>query len=228
MTNNHLKKIAANRNWRIDRKDNKFITKPSAGSHSQQLSYPLVVLLRDVLKLGNTKKEIRDVMLNKNLLIDQKKVKDDKLPVGVMDTVHIKENSEAYRITVSHKGLEPVQIDEKEATKKISKIKDKTYVKGKVQLNLFDGNNLFVDKDNYNVNDSVVIELPSKKIVKHLKFAKGATIMLTGGKHVGSVGVVENIEDNKLVFKSNKGDVFETLKKHAYVVGEKQPYIKVQ
>ena len=70
--------------------------------------------------------------------------------------------------------------------------------------------------------------MPSQKIKEHFKFEKRAAIFLMGGKHIGVIGVVENIDGEKLIFKNEKNDVLETRKEHAFVIGKEKPIIKVQ
>ena len=67
-----------------------------------------------------------------------------------------------------------------------------------MQVNFYNGNNMLVDKNEYKVGDTLVLSLKDKNIVKHLKMEEGATVYLTKGKHVGSIGVL------KKVLKSDK------------------------
>ena len=106
-------------------------------------------------------------------------------------------------------------------------IKNKKSVGKKIQLNLSDGRNILVDKDAYKTKDSLIVELPEQKIADHLPFTKGAMILLTGGRHMGTVGNVESIEGNTLVFKTGS-EVYETTKDHAFVVGKEKPAVSIQ
>ena len=92
-------------------------------------------------------------------------------------------------------------------------------VKGKVQLNLYDGKNVTVDKDDYKVGDSVIFSLNDKKISKHLKLHKKAAVFLTGGRHIGQTGHVEDIVKDKIIYKDAKGELAETSKQYAFVIG---------
>jgi small subunit ribosomal protein S4e len=133
-----------------------------------------------------------------------------------------------YRILIDKKGrLVSVEIDEKEAKIKLAKIKNKTLVKKQIQLNLSDGRNILAEKPESKVGDTLVFEIPSQKIISSLKFEKGAIICLFAGKHAGQIGKVEDIKENKLIFKNNAGQNIETLKGYAFVIGKEKPLIKI-
>ena len=120
----------------------------------------------------------------------------------------------------------PNEISESEINIKPCKIVGKTIVRKKIQLNTFDGKNILVDKNEYVVGDTIVIGMHEKKIKDHFKLEKGNTIFLTSGKQMGNIGTVEDIIENKIIYKTKDG-VFETLKKYAYVVGKEKPIIKI-
>ena len=113
-----------------------------------------------------------------------------------------------------------IKIKKEEALLKPCKIIGKTMVRGKLQLNLFDGKNIFADDGTYKVGDTLLLALPQDKISKHIKLGKNSTIFLAGGKHIGEIGNVENIVEDKVIYKDSKGDLIETSKKYAFVVGD--------
>ena len=101
-------------------------------------------------------------------------------------------------------------------------------VKGKVQLNFYDGKNKLAEKNDYKVGDSILLSLPDQKISKHLKLQKKATIFLTSGKHVGETGKIEDIAENKIIYKDHNGELVETLKEYAFVIGEDKSLIALE
>ena len=229
MVKNHLKRIATNKNWKLAKKKQVYITKPNPGSHPLSEGFAIVIAMRDILKIARTRKETRDIMLNKEVLVDGVKRKNHKFMIGLMDVISFPQLNKNYRVSIDQKGrLALIEIDEKEAKLKITKIIGKTCINKKIQLNLNDGKNVLIDKNGYQVNESVVLELPSQKIIEHLKFEKKATILLTGGRHMGTIGTVENIDGNKLVFKNEKNEIFETLKSHAYIIGKEKSALKIR
>lgn len=203
----HLKRIVAPKSWTIKRKERTFIIRPSPGPHKIECSMPIAVILRDVLERSKTMKETK-VILNKGLvLVDNIVRKEPSFPVGIMDTLSIPSLNEYYRLMYDKKGklfLHPIKKEE--SAEKACKIIGKTIMKGKkIQLNLYDGRNLIVPKDEYRVGDSVVLH--EGKIKKHLKFEKGAKIYLIAGKYIGSSGILEHVQS----FDSNSPDII-TLK----------------
>ena len=84
--------------------------------------------------------------------------------------------------------------------------------------------NILVEKSDHKVGDTILIELPSQNIKSHVAFEKGCQIYLTGGKHPGEVGILEEISGNKIKYKQDK-TVYETSKDYAFVIGKDKPII---
>ena len=233
MSKIHLKRIALPRTWGLPRKSvnrqkMKFASKPNAGK-DLNLTLSLNNLLKDVLKLAKTKKEVKAMLQFKHVFVNGKRVRDEKFPVGLFDVISFDELDKCYRLTFSKFGkLVAVEIDCKEKDTQISLIKGKTLLKGgKLQLNLFGSVNILVDpksKESFKVGDSVVIK--NKKVDSVLSLEKGASVMLIGGSKIGNLAIVEDIKDKVLFIKIND-KVVETLTKYAYVVGSKKPIVKV-
>jgi len=224
MGKNHLKRLNAPRTWPIGRKKTKWITRQNPGSHKLEESMPLNIILRDLLKYAKTSKEVKKILNNKDILIDKVPRKDIKFPVGILDTIEIPKTKEHFLFLLNKKGKFFLQkINEKQSGIKYLKIINKTVLKkNKLQINFYNGNNLLTENKNYKVGDTLLMNLKDKKVQKHLKLEKGSIIYLTGGKYVGSIGILERIlSSNKL-----KKDMIElkignkkvkTLKKFAFV-----------
>lgn len=229
MGKDHVKRLAAPKTWHTKRKGLKFITKPTPGPHGMKSGMSLNTLLKEVLNYSSTTKESKKILNTGGVKIDGKARKNFKFPIGIFDTVEFASINEHFRVVLNRKGkISLVKITKEESSIKPCKIIGKTMVNGKLQLNLFDGKNLLADKNNYKVGDSLVLSLPDQKISKHLKLDKKSTIFLTGGKHIGEIGNVEDIVQNKVIYKNDKGDLIETSKKYAFVVGENKPVIKLE
>ncbi len=228
MSKHHLKRLAAPKTWNINRKGVKFVTKQSAGPHSHDRSMPLNTLLKEVFGYTTTIKEFKKIFNAKNIKVDGKFINNHRFPVGVFDAIEFANITEQFRVILNEKGkIDLTKISKDEASIKPCKIIGKTMVRGKLQLNLFDGKNIFVDEDGYKVGDTIILSLPEQKIVKHLKLDKKSTIFLIGGKHIGEIGNVENVIKDKVIYKNFKGDLIETFKKYAFVVGDNKPMIKL-
>jgi small subunit ribosomal protein S4e len=231
MVKQHLKALYAPKTWDIKRKETTFVTRPKPGAHSFRLGTSINHILKKELNIASTSKESKTLLNRKSCLVNGKVIGDVHYIVGFMDVVSFPEIKKNYRVTLSKKGkLSLIEIDEKEVDLHLSKIIGKKILTGKkVQINTMDARNILVKENMYKTSDSLLIELSSKLVKKHLSFKESNTIMLIGGKHIGSVGQIEKIEDKNIFFKNDSdGQVYETLKKFAFVLGEKKSEIKVQ
>lgn len=150
-----------------------------------------------------------------------------------MDVISIPKLGKFYRIVPYPKGLKLMEIPEKESKLKILKIRDKTLLKkGKIQLNFYDGKNLNVEKDVYKVGDSVLLEMPSMKILDHVKLDKGVTGLITKGENSGRLAelkeviVSRSLEPNKVVCEYDNKKL-EIIFDYFLVIGKKSPLITV-
>ncbi|MFC1690963.1 30S ribosomal protein S4e [Nanoarchaeota archaeon] len=227
MPKRHLKRLNMPRTWEIKRKVSTFITRPHPGAHKLEHGMPLGIVIKELLGLAKTTKEVKDILNNKELLVDGKRRKDQKSLVGLMDIITIPQLKKSYRMILDNRGkLKTIEIADNEVNLKLCKVMSKTLLRGKkIQLNLGSNRNIIIEKDEYTVGDTVVIGLPDQKINKVLKLEKGASIYLIGGKHLGSTGSIENIEGNMITFRTPEKEVYQTFKKFLFVVGKDKPEI---
>ncbi len=229
-----LKRLLIPEFWRVPRKSTKWVVSPRPGPHPKFYSIPLQIIVRDILKLAETGKEAKTIIKKGEILVDGKPRKDHAYPVGLLDAIAIPRTKKYYRVISDIKGLKLAEIPEKEADKKICKIENKTSLKkGRLQLNLHDGKNLITDEKNYKTGDSLLIELPSLKILQHLALDKGNMGIVSKGANAGKVGKINNIipgkmkEDVKIVCEI-EGREQEILKDRFFVVGKDKPLITVE
>ena len=229
-----LKRLLAPKFWKIPKKAFKWTVSPRPGPHKKFECIPLLIIVRDILKLAETGKEAKRIIKSGEILVDGKKRKDYAFPVGLMDVVSIPKIKKFYRVLPFKNGLKLAEISEEKANKKICRISRKTLVKGgKVQLNLHDGRNLLIEKDEYKTGDSILIELPSQKILEHVKLEEGNLGLVLKGKNAGKIGRIKKIvkrkrmvEHNKVICELDNKDV-EIRKEHVFVVGREKPLIKM-
>jgi small subunit ribosomal protein S4e len=184
---------------------------------------PITVILREILGLVETAKQARDVLHNQTVLLNGKRIHDVDTAVGFMDVVEV--GGKHYRMLINQNNkLIIVPAGKEDFT--IQKISNKTTLsKGVVQLNCTSGLNLRVEKDSYKTGDSIAVGFDGK-ISAHYSLAVGATVIFTGGNHIGKVGKVEKIEGNTIIVSVN-GEHLETATVHAYVVGKDKPAISL-
>jgi len=218
-----LKRIASPKWWPIERKAKKFIISPK-GPYLREFSLPLLVLVRDVLKIAENEKEASKIIKKGEILVDGRKRKDPKFGTGLFNVIEIPSIKKFYRV-IPKDGLSLVEIPEKEAKLKICKIIDKKSLKGnKIQLNLNDGRNI-LSNEKYSTHDSLLIELPEQKIIDHIKFAENSTCVIFKGKNAGMVGKIRTIEKDRILMGNEK--TIEVPKDFVIVIGREQPLIKV-
>ena len=225
----HLKKYFAPKSWKITRKDTTYIAKPSPGTHKIEHSLPLSVILRDVLKYATTKREARHILNKKNVLVDNIARADHRFPVGLFDVLSFKEIDENFRVVLDKKGkIAIIKIGKDESKIKPYKIIGKKKIGGKVQLNLSGGKNILADEDKYKVGDAILLDLEkNNKIQDAIQLKKDALVYLTGGKHIGQTGKVQQIMGKRIFYKAEDGEEVETLKEYAFPVGKDKPLIKL-
>jgi small subunit ribosomal protein S4e len=224
----HIKRLAAPKKWPIGRKKEKFIVRPLPGTHSFKNSISLNTLLKDLLQYAKIRREVKEILNRKNILVDFKRRKSEKFLVGIMDVINVKELNEFYRLLYNEKGkffLNKISVEE--AKIKPCKIIRKTILKGgKIQINLYDSKTILVNKGDYKVGDSVILDLEKNKIKDHLKFEKGVIVYLVGGKYLGNTAVVENIQGSD-VFLVMGDKKYKTKKGHCFVIGKNKPVINL-
>lgn len=240
----HLKRLLAPKFWKIGRKEKKFAVRPRAGPHALEESIPLQVVVRDIVKIVESGSEAKSVIKQRAVLIDKKARIDHKYPVGLMDVIEILPLGLMYRVVPTAKGLSLLEITKAETDKKLCKIIDKTTIRGgKIQLNTHDGRSIRLGKGEakkYNTGDSIVIELPSQKILDHVKMEKGSLVVVTKGKNSGKFAKILEVviakakEPTRAIcetvdfHKEEAGkERIEVLKTHMFVVGKTKPLIKL-
>ncbi len=222
MSSSHMKRLAMPRSWPLTRKTDIWISRPRPSGHPIERCMALGVVLRDILGVAQSMREAKRALATRKILVDGRVTTDMRRGVGVMDVLTV--GDEHYRCILDSNGkLRYASISAKEASHKLCRIDGKTTIKGGVtQLNLHDGRNILVDDANkYNTMDSLVLDVDSQKINKHVKFEDGANCYLIGGNHIGSTAkmneyvVKRSSKDNEVLF-----DDFGTIVDHVFVIGD--------
>lgn len=219
----HMKRLAMPRTWAIPKKIHVWATKQSPGAHSVEESMSAGMVLRDMLKVCDTAREAKKIVANRDMIVNGKKVKDVKMPVGIMDTIAIPKMNIYCRMLLTGKGkLTTVSISEEESKWILCRVENKTKIAGgKLQLNLSGGRNVILDANQYKTGDSVKLNLENNEIVASYPLAENATVLITNGRHAGKVETVETVSissassANIVTFKSKS----ETVKDNVFVIG---------
>jgi len=226
----YQKRLSMPKTWNIRRKTHKWAVKASPGPHSGLKSIPLLLVIRDVMKLANSSREVRKILHDGNILVDGVVRRDYKFPVGVFDVITIPKIDLSYRVFLDGKQrLSLVKIGDPEV--KLCKITGKTIIKGgNIQLNLHDGSNVVSDEYSYHPSDSVIISLPERKILKHLTYKPGSLALIIGGAHSGELATIEDIRKTRStmpnIISLHSSYDFETIEGYVYVIGKTTPEIE--
>ena len=239
----HIKSFEAPAFWPILRKDYKWTVKTSPGPHPISRSVPLLIVVRDFMKLAETSSEARKIIVEGNIKIDGKVRKDYKFPVGIMDVIEVVKLREYFRVVpVPTKFLGLLPIPEDESSFKLCRIENKTTVKGgHIQLNLHDGRNVLVRvsdprnpvEDIYDTLGTVKLSLRDGKIEEYYPMTEGSVAIIIGGKNVGRVAKILKIYEGMRHYRKQirlidfKGNEFFTTLDKVFVLGSDKPVIKV-
>ncbi|HDM35709.1 MAG TPA: 30S ribosomal protein S4e [Candidatus Syntrophoarchaeum butanivorans] len=226
----HQKRVAAPKSWRIERKKHKWVVNPRPGPHPKDKSIPLLLIVRDILKLADNTREARRILKQGHILVNGKVRKDHRFPVGLFDIISIPLMDQHYRLLIDDKSkLSLTRIKKEDAATKLCRVNNKRYVKGgRIQLNMHDGRNILSDID-VKTYDSVVLKLDTNEIVDVFRRKKGSKAIVIGGRHSGELGEIEEVKEvrssqpNKVILKNlENGEIFETIEDYIFVVGEEK------
>ena len=230
---NRLKRIAAPRSWDISRKADRFIYKPLPGPHSTEGSYPLGVIVRDLVGMANTGKELRIAMNEGRILVDGAVRDSPRFPVGLFNVVSVPVEGLSYRLVPSPKGLIPAKLAGDDADKKLCSVQSKSKTKGgHIQYGFHDGRSLLDDKLGLSPGDAVLMEVPSQKVLGKVKLQKGSVGMVLSGHRAGQLGKIKDVKKGtisreKMVRISLPSGEAEIPSRLVFPVGTDAPLITV-
>lgn len=190
----------------------------------------MLLVIRDILKLANSSREVKKILHDGNILVDGIVRRDYKFPVGVFDVITIPKTDSSYRVLMDGKQrISLIKVSDSEV--KLCRIDDKTIVKGgNTQLNLHDGSNIISDEYSYHTFDSVILSLPERKVVKHLTYKPGSLALIIGGAHSGELGTIGEIRKTRSTMPNmislHSSYDFETIEDYVYVIGKTTPEIE--
>jgi len=236
-----LKRKPAPDFWPIHKKEFTWVVKPAAGPHSLENCLPLTIVLRDILGVAKTTKEACMILSQGKVIVDGKVRRKVDFPVGLMDVISIPDLKRFYRILPTHKGLSLSLIGKDEAAFKLCRVDDKNTVSNGVQVALHDGSNLFVRATDrtkpttalYETFDTLKLSLPEKEVLDVVKTKVGNLAVITGGKNIGKMGRIVEIEQTEAkkrrealaVIEDETGNKYQTIMDYLFSIGEKKPLI---
>ena len=210
----HQKRNKVPKNWPIARKGTTFVVKANS------LGVPVLVILRDILKVARTKREVKKAIHKRHLLINNKPVIDEKKSMELFDVLTLIPSEKNFRLVLEENGKYGLEeIDKKDSEVKVSKIIGKKVLPNKkVQINFYDTRN-YLSNESCKVGDSAIIDLKTNKIKKILPLKIGAKVLSINGKHAGKKGEVKKlIPEEKLAQIKTKDESINVLTKQIMVI----------
>merc|ERR1712072_779741 len=205
------------------------------GPHKLRECLPLIVMLRNRLKYALTYRECKMIVMQRLIKVDGKVRTDMFYPAGFMDVVQIEKTKENFRLLYDTKGkfvLHKVQKDE--AAYKLCRIRRVMRgPKGTPYAVTHDGRTLRYPDPDVKANDTIRLEIATGKQLDHIKFEIGNTVMISGGKNIGRVGVIVNRERHPDSFeiihvKDAVGHTFATRLANVFAIGKgSKPWISL-
>jgi small subunit ribosomal protein S4e len=236
-----LKRKPAPAFWPIHRKELPWIVKPASGSHSLQKCMPLTMVLRDVLGVSQTRKEGKIILTQGKVIVNGKVYKKDDIPIGLMDVIALPDSDKYYRVMPSHKGLYLAPISKDESNTSLLRVENKSTVHNGVQIALHDGSVILVkvaDPKNpvevtYETFDVLKVTYPEKTVTQTLKTKEGNIAVITGGKNIGKLGKIVEIEKTEakkrrqalVMIEDAQGQRYQTILDFVFSVGEAAPLV---
>jgi len=223
----HMKRYSMPKTWPLSVKESIWVGRPMPGPHGKDSCITLGIIVRDVLKYAEGMKEAKRLIKAGDIMVNKKVRKEERFPVGLMDTIEIPKANDYFRVSVNSNGLVLEKIKAENSDKKLCKITRKSMMHGgRCQLGLHNGRSIIVSgAKSYSNGDSLLLHLPDQKILKHFKLEKNAQALIVDGKNRGMKGRIKEIKERKsmqekaTIIIDVKGNEIETLKKYV-MVGE--------
>lgn len=232
--NTTVKRQRAPSFWKIRRKHGQFVVRARPGPHPNAVCYPLGILLRDVLRVGQTMDEVKGILNDGKVSVDGVVRRSIGWPVGLMDTIELIPLSQTFRMLPKNRNLlVPVLLTKQAETNlKLLRVTLKKTIKGnKTQYGFHDGNSLVVT-ERYSVGDTCLVDLSNRQIKSHLILRKDSVVLVTKGENAGAIGKIEEIREGLFSLPKRSvvsfGDrTVEIPVQMVMSVGDKEPIIQV-
>jgi small subunit ribosomal protein S4e len=194
-----------------------------------------------MLGVAQTRKEGKIVIAQGKVIVNGKVYRKDDIPVGLMDVIALPDSGKYYRVMPSHKGLIVAPISKEESNTSLLRVESKTTVSNGVQIAVHDGSVMLVkvaDPKNptevtYDTFDVLKVTYPDKTVTQTLKTKEGTLALITGGKNIGKMGKIVEIEKTEakkrrqalVVIEDAQGQRYQTILDFIFSIGETAPLI---
>jgi small subunit ribosomal protein S4e len=193
----HLTRQEVSTQIPMPRKGTKYVAR---ATHHVNAAVPVVIAIRDMLKLARTSKEVEKMIKAHLLTINGKKVHSLQDAIQLFDVLKA---DKSYRMDLLPTGK--FVFAENKGDTRLVKVMGKVILSGKkIQFNLHEGSNIIADSK-IKIGDSLVLD-QSNKIKKHLPLEKSSKVLVFKGKFLGKRGTIHSIKDSIANVKFDKED----------------------
>jgi len=224
--NRHLKRINAPHHWMLDKLSGVWAPRPSPGPHKLRECMPIIIMLRNRLKYALTAREVKLIVMGRHIRVDGKVRTDTKFPCGYQDVITINRTGEHFRLVYDVKGRFHLhRIPVSEATWKLLKVKKKALgARGIPYIVTHDGRTIPYPDPKIRISDTIKYDFMKGKVLQICSFRVGGLCMVTNGRGVGRVGVIEKLEKHPGSFdivhlRDAKDHKYATRKDNVFTIG---------
>jgi small subunit ribosomal protein S4e len=210
------------------------VARARPGPHPKAISYPLGILIRDVLGVGKSMDEVKRILNDGKVSVDGVVRRSIGWPVGLMDIIELIPLSQVFRLVPKNRNLlVPILLSKQtERNLKLLRVTLRKTIKGKeTQYGFHDGKTLIANEQ-YSVGDSCLIDLSNKEVKSHMKLEKGSIVLVTKGENAGAIGKIGEIREGlfslpKRMVVSFGDRSVELPVQMVMLVGHEEPIIQV-
>jgi small subunit ribosomal protein S4e len=210
------------------------VARARPGPHPKAISYPLGILIRDVLGVGKSMAEVKRILNDGKVSVDGVVRRSIGWPVGLMDIIELIPLSQVFRLVPKNRNLlVPILLSKQtERNLKLLRVTLRKTIKGKeTQYGFHDGKTLIANEQ-YSVGDSCLIDLSNKEVKSHMKLEKGSIVLVTKGENAGAIGKIGEIREGlfslpKRMVVSFGDRSVELPVQMVMLVGHEEPIIQV-
>ena len=223
----HMKRLCAPKSWMLSKLKGVFAPRPRPGPHKLRECIPLLVLLRNRLKYALNARESQFILRQRNVKVDGRIRIDPKYPCGFMDILEIPKTKDLFRIMLDNKGrFSLVRVQGEESKLKLCKVTKRITQANRIPaITTHDGRTIRYPHPSISAGDSILYNIETRKIVDFAKFKPNTLVMTTGGKNIGRIGTLVDVEKHPGSFdivhvKDKAGNEFATRAANVFVIGK--------
>jgi small subunit ribosomal protein S4e len=188
----HIKRKTMGKFWPVARTGTKYMAVPT---HEARSSLPLILVMRDLLKVVKSKKELKKLLNEKQILINNKVIRETNYPLMLYDSLSLPAAKKNYKIILDNKRFNVKEATDSEIKTKTYRVINKRLLPGKkIQINLNGGKNI-ITNEKIETGEFVIVDNATNKISKTVALKKDVEVIVIAGKHIGKIGKIKELVD---------------------------------